>query len=147
MNKFKLLLFAGSPLLIGYLMSYATTNFGWIGIMPSIVGVLFLIYWYCVGYKSYDYVKTRKDSMLIGNSFAISSMILMIFLPYLIGYLATPPQMFFLPLVRVSTWIQTILSPIIIISSSVFQIFLTFILMIILYYLGYSNRVKRDTAI
>ena len=128
-------------------MSYAIIKFDWFGIMPSIVGILFIVYWYYVGYKSYDYVQTTKDSMIIGNSFAIISMLLIIFSPYLIGYLAFPPQMFFLPLVRVGTWIKTILSPIIIISSSVFQIFLTFILMIILYYLGYSNRVKRETAI
>ena len=73
MKKLKLLAFSISPFIIGRLIDLAIYNLDWYGKILSIISILFCIYWYFVGYKSYDYAKSMKESILLGNCFSIIS--------------------------------------------------------------------------
>ena len=85
MKKLKLLAFSISPFIISHLISVAVYNLDWYGGIISIISILFCIYWYFVGYKSYDYVKSMKESILLGNSFSIISISLDLFQSLILG--------------------------------------------------------------
>lgn len=147
MKKFKLLLFAISPLLIGYLIDRGIMGFGWYGLEISIISVLFVIYWFFVGYKSYDYVETRKESILLGNSFAIISILLIlgqvIFLKrFVFGLIGILPQFFYMPMIRVSSWVERFLLFFIRTRHSTTMFIFSFVLMILIYYAGYNKKAK-----
>lgn len=148
MNRLKLLIFSVSPYIIGYLLSYTMLKFNWYGTIISVISILFCVYWFFVGYKSYDYVKSTKESILLGNCFGIASIILIMlqkvvlgsFMPNIIGY---GSQNFFLPIIRVSSWIEGNL--LFFLSTHYMDItfIVSFLLMMIIYYAGYWSRVKR----
>ncbi len=146
-KKFKLLLFAISPLLIGYLIHRAIMGFGWYGIEISIISILFVAYWFFVGYKSYDYVDTGKESILLGNSFAIISIVLILGQIIFLGghsfnIIGLLPQIFYMPMVRVSSWVERIVLFFIRTRSSTGNLIFSFVLMILIYYAGYKKRIK-----
>lgn len=148
MNRLKLLLFSVSPYIIGYLLSYAMLKFDWYGKIISIISILFCVYWFFVGYKSYDYVKSTKESILLGNCFGIVSIILIMlqkvvlgsFMPNIIGY---GSQNFFLPIISVSSWIEGNL--LFFLSTHYMDItfIVSFLLTMVIYYAGYWSRLKR----
>lgn len=148
MNKFKLLLFSASPFAIGYMINYAILNFNWYGKGISLISILFAAYWFFVGYKSYDYVKSTKESILLGNSFAIISIILLLFQRiflqrYSFGILGFAPQMFYLPMLRLSTWMQRVFLFFIRTTSGTTIFTISFILMMLIYYIGYNKNLKK----
>ena len=138
-DKLKLLLFAFSPVIISKLFSHVL----WVGMEISFLSILFCIYWYYVGYKSYDYSESVRESILLGNSFAILSIILMLFQiaimdGYMFNIIGTIPQIFYLPMVRVSSWINSfILLFVRYTTNSLIIDIISFVLMIILYSSGY----------
>ena len=147
MKKIKLLLFAISPLLIGYLIDRGMMSFGWYGIEISILSILFVVYWFFVGYKSYDYVESRKESILLGNSFAIISIVLILGQIIFLGghsfnIIGILPQFFYMPMVRVSSWVEKIVLFFIRIRYSTVNFIFSFVLMILIYYAGYNKKVK-----
>lgn len=77
--RFKLLLLSATPFIIGYLLNFAMIKFNWYGRIVLIISLIFSVYWFWIGCKSYDYVKTVKESILIGNSFVIISLIFILF--------------------------------------------------------------------
>lgn len=143
--NFKLLLFAFSPYVIGYMVNYVLMN--WYGMISTVLGILFLIYWYYVGYKSYDYVQNKMKSILIGNSFVIINIILIlvqeiILKEYMLNIIGLSSQMFYLAPIGFTT----ILGRIIFFFTSIYKGWyfhiLSFILMITVYYAGYSAKLK-----
>lgn len=148
MKRLKLLFFSLSPFVIGYLLNYAMMKYDWYGTIISIIGILFCTYWFFVGYKSYDYVKTTRESILLGNCFAIISIISIIFQVvfmgrFMLNVVGTAPQMFYLPIIRVSSWVEIILLFFITNLDMIFTFILSFVLMIGIYYTGYSMRLKK----
>lgn len=147
MKKLKLLAFSISPFIIGRLIDLAIYNLDWYGKILSIISILFCIYWYFVGYKSYDYAKSMKESILLGNCFSIISIALALFQSLILGrfllnIIGSFPQYFFLPMMRVSSWIDRILLFFIPFTSMTILSVISFILMIIIYYAGYRKRLK-----
>lgn len=148
MNRLKLMLFSVSPYMIGYLLSYAMLKFNWYGTIISVISILFCVYWFFVGYKSYDYVKSTKESILLGNCFGIVSIILIMlqkvilgsFMPNIIGH---GSQNFFLPIISVSSWIEGNL--LFFLSTHYMDItfIVSFLLTMVIYYAGYWSRLKR----
>lgn len=143
--NFKLLLFAFSPYVIGYMVNYVLMN--WNGMISMVLGILFLIYWYYVGYKSYDYVQNKMKSILIGNSFVIINIILIlvqeiILKEYMLNIMGLSSQMFYLAPIGITT----ILGRIIFFFTSSYKGWyfhiLSFILMITVYYAGYCAKLK-----
>lgn len=147
MKKLKLLLFAVSPFIIGYILNYLMIRFNWYGLIISIISIAFCVYWFFVGYKSYDYTKTKKESILLGNSFAVLNIIVFIFQRLVMGRIGLVPQMFYLPMLRVSSWIQIILLFFVSTHSMGVTFILSCLLMIIIYYAGYSMRFKKEQEI
>lgn len=148
MKKLRLLFFSPSPFVIGYLLNYAMVKYDWYGTIISIIGILFCTYWFFLGYKSYDYVKTTRESILLGNCFAIISIILIIFQvvfmgQFMLNVVGSAPQMFYLPIIRVSSWLEENLLFFISIHDMVFTFIVSFVLMIGIYYTGYSMRLKK----
>lgn len=143
MKKLKLLLFAVSPFIIGYILNYLMIKFNWYGLIISIISIAFCVYWFFVGYKSYDYTKTKKESILLGNSFAILSIIVFMFQTLVMERIGFAPQMFYLPVLRVSSWIQRILLFFISTHSMWITLILSCLLMIIIYCAGYSMKFKK----
>lgn len=147
MNKLKLLALGAVPFLFGHLISYAMMEFNWYGLSTRIIGVLFLVLWYWFGYKSYDWSESLESSVLLGNAFAIISVLLIMFQElilhrYMSNMFGYTSQMFFLPGFSITA----------IIESSVFFFIRTrflwmshcfcFIVMIALYILGYKKRMR-----
>ncbi|MBP1926524.1 membrane-associated HD superfamily phosphohydrolase [Sedimentibacter acidaminivorans] len=145
MNKLKLFLFSISPFVIGYLLNYLITKLNWYGIRIFIFSIVFVLYWFFIGYKSYDYVENMKQSILIGNSFAIVSIILVliqeiILKRYLINIIGFLSQMYYLPIMGL---ISVILRKILFFASIQYMWYtyiLSFALMIFIYYKGYIKK-------
>lgn len=147
MKRLKLLAFSISPFIIGHLISLSIYNLNWYGRIISIISILFCIYWYFLGYKSYDYAKSMKESILLGHCFSIIGLCLDLFQSQVLGrYLSNIiglfPQHFFLPMARVSLWIDRTLLFFIPVTSFTILSIISFILMIIIYYAGYRRRLK-----
>lgn len=144
MKRVKLLLFAASPFIISLLFSYVLLELELVGMEISFMSIIFCIYWLFVGYKSYGYVTSTKESILLGNSFAIISIILIILQialmgRYMLNIIGSAPQSFFLPMVRVSSWISSLIYSFIrFTSTSITRGIISFILMLFIYYIGYS---------
>ena len=144
MKRVKLLLFAVSPFIISLLFSYVLLELELVGMEISFMSIIFCIYWLFVGYKSYGYVTSTKESILLGNSFAIISIILIILQialmgRYMLNIIGSAPQSFFLPMVRVSSWISSLIYSFIrFTSTSITRGIISFILMLFIYYIGYS---------
>jgi hypothetical protein len=122
----------------------------WNGMISMVLGILFLIYWYYVGYKSYDYVQNKTKSILIGNSFVIINIILIlvqevILKEYMLNIIGLSSQMFYLAPIGITT----ILGRIIFFFTSIYKGWyfhiLSFILMVTVYYAGYSAKLKKIT--
>lgn len=148
MKRLKLLFYAISPLIIGYLLNATITKFNWGGNEFFMVSILFFVYWFFAGYLSTQDAKSAIESVLIGNSFAMVSIILILIqslilksdLPNIIG---TAPQMFYLPTLSLATKIEGVLL-FFITPHTVWQICIfAFILMIAVYYAGYSAKLKK----
>ncbi len=152
MKKAKLLLFSVSPLIIVYLLHYTIYNFDWYGRILSIISILFCVYWYYVGYKSYDYAKTIKESLLLGNCFAIVSIVLILFQLLVLkrfsfSIIGLALQMFFLPMVRASSWVENIILFFTPFRISEVNFVISFILMMGIYYAGYKKIYNREKRI
>lgn len=142
MNRLKLLLLSISPFFIGELLGYAILELGWYGRGLSLISIIFCIYWFFVGYKSYDYGKSAKESILLGNIFAIIGIVLVLFQElvlgrYIFNFIGSAFQTFFLPMVRVSSLIKDMLLFFIRYTSSFMIHAISFILMMIIFYSGY----------
>ena len=147
-----MLLYSASPLIIGYLLNYAIYKFDWYGTILSIISILFCVYWYYVGYKSYDYSKTIKESLLLGNCFAIVSIVLILFQLLVLkrfsfSIIGSAPQMFFLPMIRVSSWVENIVLFFTPYRISTVNFVISFILMMGIYYAGYKKIYNREKRI
>lgn len=143
MKKLKLLLLAITPFLIGSLLSRAIVKFDWYGTIVSIISIVFCLYWFFVGYKSYDYVETKIESIFLGNSFAIVSIVLVLYQSlirkaFYFNIVGTASQHFFMPMVRVGSWVNSILW-IFFRHTNNFAVIgmISFVLMILIYCSGY----------
>lgn len=148
MKRLKLLLLSATPFIIGYLLNFAMARFNWYGTIVSIISLLFSAYWFWIGYKSHDYVKTIKESILLGNSFAIGSIILILFQRpayegFIFDIVVVAPQMFYLPILRLTSLIQRTLLFFVSTHYMSGTFILSFILMIVIYYRGYLMRLKK----
>lgn len=150
MNKLKLFLFSISPFVIGYLLNYLITKLNWYGIRILIFSIIFVLYWFFIGYKSYDYVKNIKQSILIGNSFAIISIILVliqeiILKRYMLNIIGFLSQMYYLPIMGLISVILRKILFFVSIQYMWYTYILSFALMIIIYYKGYiKNKIKQN---
>ncbi len=147
MKRLKLLLYAVSPFVIGYLIDRAMWSFGWFGSTISAINILFAAYWFFVGYLSYDYTKTFRESILLGNSFAIVSLFsvvvqLMVLGRYVFGIVGIAPQMFYLPIIWLSSSLERVIFPFIRTQHTMTTLIWSFLLMLGLYYAGYSVRLR-----
>lgn len=144
-----LLLFSFCPFIVGYLFNRAIYTFEWYGSIISLVGLLFCIFWFIVGFISYDFSKSKKESILLGNFFAIISIVLILFqdlimkrfLPNIFGML---PQMFYQPMIRIAVWVENILLFFTPVRTFWATSLVSFILMLAIYNTGYSMRVKSE---
>ena len=138
-DKLKLTLLAITPLIIGNLVNFIP--------LTIIISVLFLLYWFWIGFISAKFTESGIQSILIGNSFGIISIIILlvteiIFKRYLTGFLGLQPQMYFL----VSIKIPAIVLPLFIAHLNGTLLFGTsFVLMVLVYYIGYIIGRKKIT--
>lgn len=137
------LLFCGlCPFVIGYLLNYILLAFNLYGVVSFVIGILFFLYWGFIGYISYNYVKSAISSFILGNSFAIIGLVLIIFQEvalkkYWPNIIGMAPQMFYLPTLSITYKIEQtfFFVPIHYIWVSYC---LSFLLMALVYCWGYS---------
>lgn len=149
MKKLKLLFLSGSPFVIGYLLNYVMMRFNLYGTSVVMMSVLFLVYWFFVGSISTKYTESIRESILIGNSFAIVSIILIIFQEvvmgrYMFNVIGTAPQMFYLVTLSLVSKLENVLLFFMPSHYMWMAYSLAFGLMILVYYKGYTVRMKRD---
>lgn len=147
MKKGKLLLFAFSPFLVGIAMNGMMVKWNWYGVSMTLISLIFSVYWIYGGYRSFECSKTRLISNLLGNGFAIVSIGLILLQWGLLGrfmmnFMGSAPQMFFLPTVRLVAMLRRVLF--FLPMNSTFGILSTaFLFMLLLYNIGYTLRVKK----
>lgn len=149
MNKQKgmFLLFAGSPILIGYGMDLMMVKWNWYGLSMTLISALFSIYWSYGGYYSYENTKSRLKANLLGNSIAIvciglilvQAIVLNRLLP---NFLGAVPQLFFLPVIRLTALLRQIFF-FLPINSTYSILGGSFLLMLLFYNIGYTIRAKK----
>ncbi|MDF2632590.1 MAG: hypothetical protein K0Q85_1186 [Caproiciproducens sp.] len=144
MKRFLLVLFAVSPFAIGYWLNYALQKFNWAGGVPFMISILFLVYWFFIGYFSVRLTNSVRKSLLIGNSFAALVLLLNVFQDVLLhrfflNEIGIATQNFYLPMIPLSVKIGFFIP-----HRAFWGIcILAFILMAAVYYLGYSFKQKR----
>ena len=137
-DELKLIVLAITPLIIGNLVNFIP--------LTMIISLLFLLYWFCIGFVSTQFTKSGIQSILIGNSFGIISIIILlvteiIFKSYLTGFLGLQPQMYFLAAIK----IPAIVLPLFITHLNGTLLFgASFVLMVIVYYIGYLIGRKKN---
>lgn len=136
-NKLKLVLFAITPFIIGNLFNLIALS--GISALFLITSILFYVYWLWVGYISYKLADSMVQSLLIGNSFGIVTIIILlvsglVFQRYLPGVIGYQLQMYFLPATNVASKILMIFLKSIT-SNGIFTT--SFVLMVLSYYIGY----------
>lgn len=142
-DKLKLTALAITPFVIGNLFNFIILS--GINALFLIISVLFYLYWFWVGFISNKLTDSTLQSLLIGNSFGIISIIVLllsgiIFQKYLPGIIGLQLQMYFLPSVNVSSKILSIFTTKI--TSNGFY-GMSFVLMVLVYYIGYIIGRKR----
>ena len=143
-NKLKLVLFAITPFIIGNLFNLIALS--GISALFLIFSILFCVYWLWVGFISYKLTDSKVQSLLIGNSFGIVTIIVLlvmrlVFQSYLPGFIGFQLQMYFLPATGVASRILTILFK----SVSMIGVFgASFVLMVLIYYVGFIVSRKRN---
>ncbi len=142
MKKPQMWLLAISPFVLGYLLDHAMMKFNWYGANITLISALFYLYWFFAGRMSANWTKSRKESILIGNSFAIISIALMIFQDvvlkrYFSNIIGIAPQMFYLPALRLSAQIEDVLLFFLTTRSLWRTSSVAFVLMIVVYRAGY----------
>lgn len=147
MKKLKLLFLAASPFVIGYLLNYIMIRFNLYGTSVVMIRILFFVYWFFVGSISTKYTESIRESILMGNSFAIVSIILIIFQEvvmgrYMLNIIGTAPQMFYLGTLSLTSKLENILLFFMPIHYMWMTYSLAFVLMILVYYKGYTMRRK-----
>lgn len=142
-NTLKLTALAITPFIIGNIISLIglTGN----TFVYSIISILFFVYWLWVGLISNKLSESSVKSVLIGNSFGILSIILLLISgillnSYFTGFLGLQLQMYFLPSIRISSMILSTFAHQL---SSNILFAVSFILMIIFYIIGYFSGKKR----
>lgn len=149
MKKAKLLSLGFSPFLIGFLLNQALMRYNIYGNITLVLGLVFFAYWYFVGYKSHDYTDSLKESVLIGNSFAIICVMLVIFQIFILkSFMSNPvgllPQIFYLPTLGIIGWLQRTIFFFIHMHYLWVSIPLSFASMLTVYYAGYNMRLKNN---
>lgn len=147
MKKGKFLLFAFSPLLVGLVMNKMMLKWGLYGASMTLISVLFSIYWIYGGYRSLECSKSRLKSNLLGNGFAIVSIGVILLQWGLLGrfmmnFIGSAPQMFFLPTVRMVAILRRVLF-FLPVNSTFGILSMAFLFMLLLYNIGYSLGVRK----
>ena len=142
MKKILPALLAISPFAIGYCFDFALRQFNWSGTVTLLISILFLIYWFFAGSFSAKILKSKREALCIGNSFAAISLILIVFQAivlkrYLLNVVGFAPQMFYLPLIPLSAGLESVLLFFIPGHPLWVTCVLSFILMTAVYYAGY----------
>jgi len=141
-RKEKFLLFALSPLVIGYLINVLIMKSGLYGMSMMFLSLLFAAYWIYGGYRSIEIFSSRWEANLWGNGiaaidFSLIVVQLLIFRRFLPNEFGFATQMFYLPVVRISAMVRSVLF--FLPASDMLGIFLiSFLVMCLLYNIGYS---------
>ena len=77
-NKIKLIVLAITPFIIGNLFNFMLMENMGIG-LTGIFSILFYLYWFYVGFLSSKFTESTLQSMLIGNSGGILSIVILMF--------------------------------------------------------------------
>lgn len=136
-SKQKLMIIGISPMIIGYIVNIIVINLKIYGMGYLFIGILFLLYWYFMGYKSCKYSKNSKEALIFANLFGFLNLLFVFFQVIvsnsfygnLWGFL---PQMYFLPMVNIVARIDFLN-----ILNNVPKIFTGgYIIMVIVFYFG-----------
>ena len=147
MEKGKLLLFAVSPLFVGIGMNGMMVKWNWYGVSMTLISIIFSIYWIYGGYRSFEFSKSRLKSNLLGNGFAMLSIGVILIQWGLLGrfmmnFMGSAPQMFFLPTVRMVAMLRRVLF-FLPVNSTFGILSMAFLFMLLLYNIGYTLRVRK----
>ncbi len=143
-NKIKLIVLAITPFILGNLFNFLVLKNIEIELIV-LFSVLFYLYWFYVGFLSSKFTESTLQAMLIGNSGGILSIVILMFTgivlkKYLIGIIGLQLQLYFLPSIKVASFILIGLTSSVG-SNSIY--FMSFVLMIVTYFSGYHMGLKR----
>jgi hypothetical protein len=147
MKKYWLLLFAITPIGIGYLHNYLFLN-SYSNALHTIFSVIFIIYWFIVGYISPKFTKSAKEGLLLTNSFAIICIVLIIIQEVIVGryflnIFGMAPQMFYLSTIQISTILENKVLFFVTTHYMWMTCLLSFVVMILIYFAGWKVGSKR----
>lgn len=143
-NKIKLIVLAITPFIIGNLFNFLILKNMEIELMV-LFSILFYLYWFYIGFLSSKFTESTLQSMLIGNSGGILSIVLLMFTglvlkEYLTGIIGLQLQLYFLPSIKIA---DIILKGLTSSMGSNLIFFMSFVLMLATYFAGYHMGLKR----
>ncbi|MEL7657363.1 MAG: hypothetical protein AAGU75_15825 [Bacillota bacterium] len=147
MKKMILVLLAFSPFAIGFFLNFIYSNYNLNGFVFLWISILFLGFWFLLGYWSSGFIKSAVQSVWIGNSLTIFTLVLIVFQEIILGryfynILGIASQLFYLPVLKFIYETEEFIY----FLNSVHAMWMSYVLaaafMIVVYYMGYSVRKK-----
>lgn len=136
MKKIILFLVGIIPLFIGYGMNYLMFGpFYNMALSYKLIGITFLLAWFFWGRCSYRFVNNKKVATILGNSFALIVLLLLIYQEVILGQywynqVGCATQFYYLPLIGLASVFTKMF-------HTITATYVTaFILMCIVFYLG-----------
>jgi hypothetical protein len=141
MKKYWLLLFAITPIVIGYLYNYIIL-ISFTNVINIVLSAIFIIYWFVIGYISTKFTNSKKEGLLLTNSFAIIFLVILIIQNIIVGHylpvIGGMSQMFYLPTIKIASMLQNT----ILFFVTTYHMWMTccvsFVLMILVYFAGWK---------
>ena len=144
MKKILLVLIGLIPLPLGYLMNHLMMTVYYHKALPAfMIGVVFLVAWFGLGYLTYNLAKSNKEAIMLAHSIAFVFLVLAViqevFLRrYLPNHIGISTQFYFMPLLNIASKFLRFF------TFRMYQGFIVaFALMCSTFYLGRKVRKKR----
>jgi hypothetical protein len=104
MKRLGLIALSLIPIPLGLLTDHLMMNYNWFGFPLFLIGIVFYIFWFFMGYISVNWTLSMRETILYSHSVAIlcAALIvgqLIILERFTQGLLGLIPQMYFLPMI------------------------------------------------
>ncbi len=104
MKRLGLIALSIIPIPLGFLTDHLMMKFNWFGFPLFLIGIVFYIFWFFMGYISANFTLSMRETLLYSHSITILCATLIIGQLLLLerftqGLLGLLPQMYFLPMI------------------------------------------------
>jgi len=152
MKKILLIFLSSSPFIIGKFLSDLMMTTGIYGTSVTLFSMAFLALWFVIGITSYKLSGSLKESLVYGHMGGLVSLIMMFIQTVILGrffsnFVGFYTQMYFMPTLRIGGFIEETLLFFIKTHYMMPVAFISLVLMVSVYALGYKVAENRRMPI